>query len=86
MNELEEIRKKGFAGFAAIYLHHFIKESKPADEIDTHIYTQLWKLDSKLGTTASDQLHYCLNSTSRSDIIKVYMFALNQRFKIIIDH
>lgn len=41
------------------------------DKIDIEVYTKLFELDSKLGTTASEQLRRCLQNTIRSDIIKV---------------
>ena len=49
----------------------FDKESKSDEKIDTELYAELVKLDTRLGTKASDQLHKCLLHTTRSDIIKV---------------
>ena len=69
MNEYEIVKKKGFVGFADKYLYQF--KSKSQDQIDIHIYAKLVKLDTRLGTTASEQLRWCLEFTSRSDIIKV---------------
>ena len=77
MNEYESLRKKGWVGFAYLYLKRCNKESKTNDEIDIQVYTKLVQLDSRLGTTASEQLYWCLEFTSRSDIIKVLIFALN---------
>ena len=77
VSEYEEVRKNEFAGFAHFYLNQCNKKSKPDDEIDIEVYTKLFQLDSKLGTTASEQLFWCLENTTRSDIIKVVIFALN---------
>ena len=49
-------------------------ESKSNDEIDKDVYAKLVELDTRLGTTASDQLFKCLYRTTRSDIIKVERF------------
>ena len=69
VTEYEDLKKKKYVGFAARYLDNF--ESKSHDQIDIHVYTKLVELDSRLGTTASEQLRWCLEFTSRSDIIKV---------------
>ena len=71
VNEHEECRKKGFVGYAEMYLHQCSKELKSDDEIDIKIYTQLVELDSKLGTSAPEQLLQILFHTTRFDIIKV---------------
>ena len=47
------------------------KESKSDDEIDIQVYTQLVELDSRLGTTAAEQLLSCVRLTQRWDLIKV---------------
>ena len=41
------------------------------DEIDKEVYAKLVELDKRLGTTASEQLFWCLKKTTDSDIIKV---------------
>ena len=69
MNEYEIVKNKRFVGFADKYLYQF--KSKSQDQIDIHIYAKLVKLDTRLGTTASEQLRWCLEYTTRSDIIKV---------------
>ena len=68
----------GWAGFANLYLRRFEKESKSDNEIDIQVYDKLVQLDSKLGTTASEQLTCCLVYTTRSDIIKVYFFPYSE--------
>ena len=72
VNEYESLRKKGYVGFAEVYLKRCDKESKSDDEIDKEIYTKLVKLDTRLGTTAGEQLFGCVFYTLNLDIIKVY--------------
>ena len=69
MKEYEELRKNSWVGFA----HRYLKcdKRKSDDEIDIQVYIELVELDSKLGTTASEQLLSCLEYTTRSDILKV---------------
>ena len=79
MNENENLKgglkKGGFVGFAHGYLHQCDKKSKTGDEIDLQIFTKLVQLDSRLGTSLSEQLRMCLQYTTRSDIIKVFIFC-----------
>ena len=77
MNEYESLRKEGFIGFAQLYLRRCNKESMKDDGIDIQVYTKLVELDSKLGTTASEQLARCLQFTTRSDVIKVKIIVVN---------
>ena len=84
MNQYEELRMTGFVGFAHLYLRKCCQKSDY--QIDIEVYTMLSELDSRLGTTASEQLLRCLCSTSLSDIIKVLIFTLNSLFKIISDN
>ena len=70
VNEYESLRKD-YVGFAEVYLERCDKESKSDDEIDKEIYTKLVKLDTRLGTTATEQLIECLDHTLNLDIIKV---------------
>ena len=74
MNEYVSLREANFVGFANVYLWRCNKESKSNDEIDKEVYAKLVELDSRLGTTASEQLFKCLLKTTRSDIIKVERF------------
>ena len=64
----------GYKKFASMYLERFDIESKSHDEIDKELYAELVKLDTRLGTRASEQLYKCLVLTTRSDIIKVRSF------------
>lgn len=82
VNEYEELKKAGAKGFAHEYLNICDEESKSDNEIDIQVYDKLVQLDSKLGTTASEQLTWCLYFTTRSDIIKVNFFS-DKRLKSI---
>ena len=69
--EFESLKNLSYVGFA----HFYLEKTESVDEIDIEVYTQLVELDTRLGTTASEQLYWCLNRTSRSDIIKVASFV-----------
>ena len=75
------MRNIGGVGYAYVYLnqclHHY------SHKIDIQFYTKLVELDSRIGIRASEQLYWCLNSTTRSDIIEVLIFVLNEYFRII---
>ena len=58
-------------GFANFYLYRCNMEAKLTEKIDIRVFTRLAELDSKLGTTVSEQLLYVLTQTTRWDIIKV---------------
>ena len=75
MNKYETLLEKGGVGFAEVYLWRCQKESKSNDQIDKDVYSKLVELDTRLGTTASEQLFKCLYRTTRSDIIKVERFV-----------
>ena len=70
LDEYEALKRKGYVGFANNYLQDCVK-SKSDDEIDIEIYTELVQLDSKLGTTATEQLFRLLNISVRLDLLKV---------------
>ena len=78
--DYDSIRKKGYAGYAHLYLQGCRNVSKKINEADASIYRQLIDIDSKLGTEASEQLFWCLQYTTRWDIIKVLLFASNETF------
>ena len=71
------IRNNGHVGFAVVYLNRCKKESDSIEKVDINVYKQLVELDTKLGTTGSEQLHSCLLNTTRCDIIKVRFYYLN---------
>ena len=80
VNEFEDYKNIGAPGFAVIYLNRCYKESKTDEEINIHVYTKLLELDARLGTTASEQLFYCVKYTQRLDLIKV---QIEKRISII---
>ena len=75
------VRKKDGVGFAHAYLDRCEKESKSDDEIDIQVYTKLVELDSRLDTTAAEQLFYCVKKTQRLDLIKVSIHK--RQYKIV---
>jgi len=58
------LKKVGYVGYARYYLRKCIS-------IDKEVYSKLVELDTRLGTTASEQLFWCVFSTLNLDIIKV---------------
>ena len=71
MNEYECLRKRNYVGFAHVYLAGCNKRSHSNDVIDKELYSKLVELDTRLGTTSSEQLFKCVFHTSNMDIIKV---------------
>ena len=71
MNEYDGLRNRNWVGFAHIYLNRCNKDSEIENIADTQVYSKLVELDSRLGTTATEQLFECLWYTIRLDILKV---------------
>ena len=71
INDFDELSTNREVGFAFEYLQKCEKELMSDNEIDIEVYTKLVYLDSKLEITAVKQLYWCLQFTTRSDIIKV---------------
>ena len=69
--EYDELRELGYVGYAHYYLQACWDESELTNKADVTIYKQLLEIDSKLGTTQSEQLFKCLLSSLRMDLIKV---------------
>ena len=67
----EELRELGFAGYAHYYLQECWDESELKNKADVSIYKQLLQIDSKLGTTQSEQLRCCILYSPRKDLIEV---------------
>ena len=86
MNEYKSLRENNWVGFAHVYLYCCNKQSESNEIIDPKAYKKLVALDTKLGTTVSDQLYRCLWNTTRSDIIKVGIHYLNENYEIILDY
>ena len=74
MSEYVSLREANYVGFANVYLQQCTNESNSDDKIDEGVYSKLVELDTRLGTTASEQLFGSLCKTTRSDIIKVECF------------
>ena len=56
MNENERVKKANYIGYAHFYFSQCHKESKSDDEIVKEFFTKLVELDTRLGTTPSEQL------------------------------
>ena len=80
-NGYEELKKRGFVGFANRYLQTCVN-SKSDDEIDIQVYSELVQLDSKLGTPASEQLFRLLKHSLRMDLLKVSLQYRNMQLKL----
>ena len=70
VNENECVKKAKYDGFGHVYYRRY-KELKPEDEIDEEAYSKLVKLDTRLGTSPSEQLFMCVFFTLDLEIIKV---------------
>ena len=70
-NFFDLLREKGGAGYAHYYLQECYDESKLENKADITIYKQLVEIDSKLGTTQTEQLFWCVFYTARMELIKV---------------
>jgi len=71
VSEYGSLREANYVGFANVYLNQCNKESKSDDKIDKEFYNELVELDTRLGTTATEQLFRCLYFALNLDIIKV---------------
>ena len=70
-DDYDSIRKNGEVGYAHYYLNECWNESELKNKADVTIYAQLLEIDSKLGTSQSEQLRRCLRYSSRMDLIEV---------------
>ena len=70
-DDYDEIREDGFVGYAHYYLQACWDESELQNKADVAVYEQLLEIDSKLGTTQSEQLRVCLCYSPRKDLIEV---------------
>ena len=68
---LDKVRELDYVGYAHYYLQKCWNESKLKNKADVKIYKKLLEIDSKLGTTQSEQLFWCLYNSLRIDLIKV---------------
>ena len=70
--EYDELRGElDYVGYAHYYLQECWDKSELINKADVTIYKQLLEIDSKLGTTPSEQLFWCVNYSLRVDLIKV---------------
>ena len=71
-NIYDELREElGYVGYANYYLQECWDESELKNKADVVVYKQLLEIDSKLGTTQSEHLRYCLSHSPRTDLIEV---------------
>ena len=71
MTKYEKLREDRYVGFANVYLQRCEKESTSENIADVQIYEKLVELDTRLCTTATEQLFKCLFYSLRLDLIKV---------------
>ena len=73
MNQIDhdEVRELNYVGYAQYYLRECWDESELKNKADVAVYKQLLEIDSKLGTTQSEQLRWCLCYSPREDFIEV---------------
>ena len=73
MNQVDhdKLRELSFVGYAHYYLKNCWNEPKLKNKADVVVYKQLLEIDSKLGTTQSEQLFECVFHSLRMDLIKV---------------
>ena len=70
-NIYDELPELGYVGYAHYYLQKCWNESELKNKADVTIYAQLLEIDSKLGTTQSEQLFKCVFNSLRMDLIQV---------------
>ena len=85
-NKFEMLREDGFVGYADYYLQVCWNQSELKNKADVTVYKQLLDIDSKLGTTQSEQLFECFFNSLRMDIIKVLIYFLVFGIQIILDY
>ena len=67
----DKLRERKFVGYAHFYLKECWDESELKNKADVAVYKQLIEIDSKLGTTQTEQLRCCLDYSPRKDLIEV---------------
>ena len=71
MYDYDALRELGYVGYANYYLQGCWNESELKNKADVAVYKQLLEIDSKLGTTQSEQLLECLHYSPRKDLMEV---------------
>ena len=61
----------GFVGYSHYYLTECWDKSKLKNKADVAVYKQLLEIDTKLGTSQTQQLFWCVYHSLRMDLIKV---------------
>ena len=69
--DLDKVREYDYVGYADYYLSECWDESELINKADLAVFKQLLQIDSKLGTTQSEQLLWCLCYSPRKDLIEV---------------
>ena len=67
----DKLRELNYVGYAHYYLQECWNESELKNKADVTTYKQLLEIDSKLGTTQSQQLFECVFHSLRMDLIQV---------------
>ena len=67
----DKLRELGYVGYANYYLQQCWNKSESKNKADVTIYKQLLEIDSKLGTTQSEQLFECVFNSVRMNLIQV---------------
>ena len=70
-DDYDEIRVYGYVGYAENYLQESWDESELINKADVTIYKQLLEIDTRLGTTQTEQLFWCVFYSLRMDLIQV---------------
>jgi len=71
-DDYDELREEDFVGYAHYYLEEECwDETEFIYKADVAVYKQLLEIDSKLGTTQSEQLLGCLCYSPQKDLIEV---------------
>ena len=85
-NDYDWIRKSTLAGYAHIFVQNCWNDSIRRNEADESVFRELVDIDLELGTSASEQLFWCLCWTTRLDMIKVRMFFFGIKLNIILGY
>ena len=71
-NNFDVLKEKyDCVGFADYYLNNSWDQTELVSYADATIYEQLLEIDTKLGTTQTEQLFWCVFHSIRIDLIKV---------------
>ena len=69
--DLDKVRELGFVGYANYYVFKCLDKSEFKNKADVTVYKQLLEIDSKLGTTPTEQLFLLVFRSLRTDLIRV---------------